>query len=423
MERKKVLIITGTPFRYDTNNGKTLKALFSKFDKEELAQIYFSPQIPNCDCCSTYYRVNEKQLIKSCLGLFAKKCGGEVQADIENKKISSYSSNILANKRKNSVLMFRELLWDISYWKNRKLKTWLDKVNPKIIFTFLPGNKKTAKFISWVANKYNCKVVMLVTDDHYHDYAINPSFIRKSRYKRIQKAIRDAAKNSDVILGCSELTAKEYGELFGIDYETIFTPSSKNFLDMPLNQQNNTPVIFRYFGNVGLERWKVLQALGQAIKEYNGDEQKAKLEVFTGTKEKDIIDALTIENACEFKGFVQGEEFNRLFQETDVAVHIESFSPSMMKYTRLSVSTKIADYLGGGKCVLAIGDKNLASIVHIAPVSMAVNSLEDLPSAIEKLISNPELRQELQKKARELSEKEHNAEKIGDRMRTILLGE
>lgn len=422
-ERKKVLVITGTTFRDDTNNGKTLRTLFSKFNPHELAQIYFSPEVPNCEDCSSYYRVYEKQLIKSFFGLFFKKCGGEVQCDPESKKAQRYNSSLVLNKGKTLVLLLREILWDLSHWKNRNLKSWLDKVNPEMIFAFLPGNKKTAKFISWVAKRYGCKVVMLVTDDHYNDYEINPSYIRKLRYRRMQKAIDSISEHSDIILGCSELTAKEYGERFGLSYEAIFTPSAKKFLDMPLKEKVDNPVIFRYFGNVELERWKVLVALGKAIKEYNGEEQKAKLEVYTSLENSELINALTIDGACEYKGYVQGEEFYELLQSADVAVHVESFSEQMMKYTRLSVSTKIADYLGAGKCILAIGSDTLASIVHISPVSMSVNRLEDLLSAVQKLVNNPDLRWELQIKARELCEKEHDIEKIGTRMRNILLGE
>ncbi len=422
-QRKKVLVITGTSFRVDTNNGKTLRALFSKFSPDELAQIYFSPEVPNCADCSSYYRVCEKQLVKSFFGLIGKRCGGEVQCDPKNKKAERYSTGLVLNKGKTSLLLLRELLWDMSHWKNRNLKTWLDRVNPTAIFAFLPGNKKTAKFISWVAKRYGCKVVMLATDDHYNDYTINPSYIRKLRYRRMQKAIDRIAQYSDIMLGCSELTAKEYGERFGLPYEAVFTPSAKEFLDMPSKEQGDTPVVFRYFGNVELERWKVLAALGNAIKDYNGGEQKAKLEVYTSLADKEIIDALTIDGACEYKGFVQGEEFYSLVQSADVAVHAESFSPEMMRYTRLSVSTKIADYLGAGKCILAIGSDTLASVVHITPVSATVNKLEDLPSAVEKLMESPELRAELQDKARALSEKEHNSERIGIRMRKILLGE
>lgn len=422
-DRKKVLVITGTSFRVDTNNGKTLRALFSKFNPDEIAQIYFSPEIPNCADCSSYYRVFEKQLIKSFLGIFGKKCGGEVQCDPNSKKAGRYSSKLTLNKGKTSVMLLRELLWDISHWKNRSLRLWLDKVNPSAIFAFLPGNKKTAKFISWVAKRYNCKVVMLATDDHYNDYEITPSLLRKLRYRRMQKAIDSIAKYSDIMLGCSELTAKEYGERFNLPYEAVFTPSAKEFLDMQIKEQGSSPVIFRYFGNVELERWKVLKALGEAIKIYNNGEQKAKLEIYTSLEDREIIDALTIDGACEYKGFVQGNAFYDLVSSADVAVHVESFSPQMMKYTRLSVSTKIADYLGAGKCILAIGPDNLASISHISPVSMVANRIEDLPSVVEKLINEPKLRDELQEKARTLSKKEHDIEKIGTHMRSILLGE
>ena len=422
-DKKKVLIITGTSFRDDTNNGKTLRTLFSKFESSELAQIYFSPETPNCADCGSYYRVCEKQLIKSFFGLIQRKCGGEVYPRFENKKAERYNNRLVLSKGKTSMLLLRELLWDISFWKNNSLKTWLDNVSPSVIFAFLPGNKKTAKFISWVAKRYSCKVVMLVTDDHYNDYVENPSFIRKLRYRRMQRAIDEAAKFSDVILGCSELTAIEYGKLFNLTSEAVFTPSSARFLNMQLKEQRDAPVVFRYFGNVELERWKTLADIGKAIKECNEAGQKAKLEIYTSLENEDIKKALTIDGACQYKGYVQGEEFYNLLQEADVAVHVESFSPKMMRYTRLSVSTKIADYLGAGKCILAVGPANLASISHIEEASLSVNDCNQITEAIQRLIANPEYRFALQEKARALSEEAHNVEKIGIRMREILFGE
>lgn len=421
--RKKVLVITGTSFRNDTNNGKTLEVLFSKFKPDEIAQIYFSPEVPNSTVCDTYYRVCEKHLLKSFFGLFANKCGGEVRSDPSSKKAERYNEVILHNKRNPAVLFLRELIWDISYWKNHNLKAFLDKVSPTVIFAFLPGNKKTANFISWVAERYGCKVVMLVTDDHYNDYELNPSFIRRRRYRRMQKAVDRAARHSDIILGCSELTAQEYGERFRLPYEPIFTPSAQTHLALPLKEPGDSPVIFRFFGNVGLERWKVLRTLGEAIRDLNGPVQKAKLEIYTSCPDREIIREMTVEGGSEFKGFVHGEDFLRLLADADVAVHAESFDPQMMRYTRLSVSTKIADYLGAGKCILAVGSETLASIAHTAPVSMAVTRPEDLPAAVETLVGDPLLRSELQEKARALSFEAHDMEKNGIRIRNILFGE
>ena len=71
----KVLIISGVPIRTDTNSGKTLKNLLSGFAPEELCQLYFSPESPNTDLCGEYYRVCEKQMLKSCFGLLPGRCG------------------------------------------------------------------------------------------------------------------------------------------------------------------------------------------------------------------------------------------------------------------------------------------------------------------------------------------------------------
>lgn len=420
---KKVLIVTGTPFRDDTNNGKTLRVLFSKFKSEELAQIYFSPSSPNVFDCCAYYQVHEKQLIKSFFGASGKTCGGVVFCDLESKTAERYEQRLISKKDKDFMRFLRELLWDISYWKNRQLKKWIDEVNPGMVFAFFPKSKRSAKFFKWLAKRYQCEVVMLVTDDHYHDQQEHPSVLRRGIYRRLHKALHRATQCSKIILGCSELTAKEYGKLFNLPSEAVFTPSGEQFLEMPFCSQENETVVFRFFGNIELQRWKVLQALGEAIKEYNGNQCKAKLEIYSSYSTPEILEALTIPNACEFKGFVRGQEFLDLLQSADVAVHVESFDSDMVRKTRLSISTKIADYLGAGKCIMAIGPEILASVDHISPVSYVINDLSNLHEAVQTLCSNRDLRIALQEKARALANESHNIEKIGLRMREILLGE
>ena len=257
---KKVLIVTGTPFRDDTNNGKTLCALFSKFNSEELAQIYFAPSIPNVSSCGAYYQVHEKQLVKSIFGLISKKCGGPVSCDVTSKGAQRYGTSLISTKDTNMMRLLRDFLWDFSCWKNRNLKQWLDNVKPDVVFAFLPRSKRSAKFISWLAKRYRVELVMFATDDHYHDQQENPSILRRGIYHFLHIALHCAAKHSRRILGCSEMTAKEYGELFNLPSEAVFTPSGEQFLNMPLCLQEQKTVVFRFFGNIELNRWKILKA-------------------------------------------------------------------------------------------------------------------------------------------------------------------
>ena len=421
---KKTLIITGIPFRNDSNLGKTLSTLFAKFSPEELAQLYFSPQQPNVKNCSSYYQINEKQLIRSLFGFNKKKCGCVINAgDIQEQYAVAETNPSAIISLRNFILIpiLRDLLWVVSRWKSKKLKNWLADQQPEVLFVTLPGSVKSSKIINYIAKEYNCPIVLYVTDDYYNVPELNPSLLRKWYYRWIQRSIDEMAKNVNFVIGISELAANEFGEKYKVNRAAVFTPSSTGYLAMPIKQQrDNHPVVFRYFGNLGLERWKPLAELGEAISEYNQGEQKAILEVYSTLVYPDAIAHLDIPNGCVFKGWVHGEEYMRLLQDADVAVHVESFSEEMCRRTRLSISTKIADYLGAGKCILAIGREDLASIQHLSQVAEVVRKFELLQDSVKKLVEDCSLRYNLSEKARQLAIDSHDNKTIATRVKEII---
>lgn len=420
----KILIISGIPFRDDSNLGKTLLTLFSEFAPEELAQLYFSPQTPNVKSCSSYFQINEEQLIKSFFGQNQKKCGKEIETkDIEEQYavVESNPSAIVALRNHIIIPILRDLLWIVSKWNSKKLNSWLDENRPSVIFAVLPGSVKSCKIIDYVAKRYDCPVVLFVTDDYYNDPELAPSLLRRWYFRWLQRSIDRMATHAKYVVGCSELAAREFGEKYHVPYEAIFTPSGAEYLAMPEKRQTEKkPVVFRYFGNLGLERWKPLAALGKAIAGYNNGEQKAILEVYSNLMYPDAIAQLDIPNGCVFKGWVHGDEYMKLLQQADVAVHVESFSEEMCRRTRLSISTKIADYLGAGKCIIAIGRADLASIQHINEVACVVNDISKIEDAVEKLAEDVSFRQNLSTKARILSKKQHDINSISLRVKQLL---
>ena len=420
----KILIISGIPFRDDFNLGKTLLTLFSKFAPEELAQLYFSPQTPNVKQCSNYYQINEKQLIQSFFGLYQKRCGREIKAkDIVGQYVVAElnPSSIVALRKFILIPILRDLLWLVSKWNSKKLNSWLDENRPSVIFAVLPGSVRSCKIIEYVAKRCECPVVLFVTDDYYNDPELNPSSLRRWYFRWLQRSIDKMAIHAKNVVGCSELAAREFGEKYHIPYEAFFTPSGAEYVAMPEKQQTEEkPVIFRYFGNLGLERWKPLASLGKAIVDYNQGEQKAILEVYSNLMYPDAIAQLDIPNGCVFKGWVHGEEYMKLLQDADVAVHVESFSEEMCRRTRLSISTKIADYLGAGKCIIAIGRADLASIQHINEVACVVNDISKIEDTVKKLAENVSFRQNLSTKARILAQKQHDINVISLRVKQLL---
>lgn len=421
--KNKILIISGLPFRTDTNLGKTLRALFASFKGDEIAQLYFSPQLPLDEKCNEYFQINEKQLLRSAFGLFSNKCGQRIQSGTKKNAECIHKNSPQWTRKKTSTLIkiARDFLWDLSLWKNKKLKHWLDDIQPNLIFMVFPDTKKSAKIASWIAKRYSCPILLYVTDDYYRDTTLKKSLLRKLYYKSYHNAIRKMMSNVVKIIGCSELAAKEYGERFKINYTTIYTPAPRASFSLALKSRIGNPLVFRYFGNLGLNRWKTLNQLALILKEINKDEVKAVLEVYSAfDPSEEIKKGLNIENASSFRGAVFGEDYYQLLQNTDVAVHVESFDQDMMERTRLSISTKIADYLGAGKCILAIGDKGLASIQHLENKAVVVHDLNSLKEKVELLIEDQNMIINLERQARKNAEASHNSENISRDLKTLL---
>lgn len=422
---KKVLIISGTPIRTDTNIGKTFQVLFSNFNKNELVQLYFSPETPNKEVCSSYYRINEKQMLKSLFGFFVNKCGGEICPITHGKNSVQPEKNalILTKFKSNSLIRWgREIVWNFTNWKNKNFIKWLEKEKPNVIFSIMQDVNGATEAVIWIAKKYNIPVVLFVTDDYYNDGEQSNNLIRKLYYKKRQNLNRELAKYCTAIIGCSEKAANYFSTVLNIaKKEVIYTPSADVYLTMPYHKHDNQDIIkIRYFGNLGLGRWEILRELGIVIQKINKKGKKAILEVYSSVTDPNIIKALTLENGCEYKGWVYGEKYLSLLQEADIAVHVESFDEAMIRRTWVSISTKIADYLGAGKCILAIGSKELASIDHIKDVACIVDNLNILEEKLFKLINDIELREKNQEKARVLALKFHNREKICEKVKNIL---
>lgn len=422
----KILVISATPFRNDSNMGKTLLMLFSEFDKNSLCQLYYNPMMPNVDKCESFYQVYDKQILGSFLGININKCGNiltEIPSIEGNTKPVATKGFFSRHKDFTIVKISRELLWRFSYWKNTKLKMWIKNEHPTVIFTIMHDFNVANNAVYWIAKKYKLPVIMFVTDDYYNNTAYNKNIISTIYYSFRKRSLNKLAKVCTCLIGCSDVATDYFSKKLNICLnKTIYTPSSPNVLTLPYKEiSEKKPLKIRFFGNLGLGRWQVLQKIALALSELNEGSFKAKLEVYSSSSDSNIINALSIPNACSFMGWTYGAEYLYLLQDADIVVHAESFMPENIKKTWMSVSTKIADYLGAGKCILAVGPSEIASISHLRNVSFIIDNIKNLKDELYKLISDYDIRQDLQIKAREFANKEHNSKIIDLKIKESIL--
>ena len=91
----------------------------------------------------------------------------------------------------------------------------------------------------------------------------------------------------------------------------------------------------------------------------------------------------------------------------DILLHVESFEEKEKNYFRLSMSTKIPEYLSVGRPVLVVGPDDIGSVEYIRQnhVGYAVNRMEECPDLFAKL--NREELQRIGKQALSVAKNSH----------------
>ena len=343
-------------------------SLFSAFDKKELCQLYIYPSLPDCEFCSSYYRVTDKDVLKSYYKFKVR--GREIQKEeisterhelFENTKDEKIYRN--RKNKKPSRLLLRDLMWKFSRWYNKSLRNWIKEQQPTCIFV-APG---TGKFLYDIAlkisKKYNLPIVSYICDDYYFVKKAD-SFLGRIQQWLLKRKIEELMSHSRAVVTiCDELKVC-YEEKFDVPTQRIMTGSSFPIAEN-VRKQSEVKTI-TYMGNIRCNRYTALAKVGQALDEINAENQTDFfLEIYSGEKDERILNSFKGIDSVKLCGFISGKEFEEKLKNAELLLHVEAFDEKSIDLVKHSVSTKIADSLGSGVCLLGYGPKEVASMQHL----------------------------------------------------------
>ena len=135
----RVLIVSHNVFTETSNMGKTLSGYFANWERQDLAQFYIHSEVPTTHFCENYFRITDKEVLKSIL---SRKCGKIFGKDhIEEGRLDSRTDQGLtarvyqgARKRTPMIYLARNLIWRLGAWKNKRFLQWVDAFDPEAIF-------------------------------------------------------------------------------------------------------------------------------------------------------------------------------------------------------------------------------------------------------------------------------------------------
>lgn len=414
MEKKtlpKVLVVSTNAWK-DNTGINTLIEFFKCWNPDRIAQIYTKSTLPKTTVCNKFFSISENAVMRSVINRSIT-TGREVynenvnsitdnpSAEEEQKIYSSYKGKV------RELLSFcREIVWKFGKWKTAELDRFIDKFDADVLFIPIYPTIYMGRIQKYIISRTRKPVVSYLADDNYTYKSVHKDPISLIHRHILRKYVKYIVAHSAKLMVIAPKQKEEYDRIFGVD--SIVMTKGIDFEPFESYQVGN-PIKMVYTGKLIIGRWKSLAAIAEAFESINRDGIKIVLEIYTTDSLTDEQNRLLNRNGCSVKGALTLEQVKAVQKEANILVFVESLEKKFRNTARLSFSTKITDYLRSGKCIFAIGDKDIAPIDYFRRYDSAVTatSYEQISEKVTELVNTPDLVLEYAKKAYDCGVEHH----------------
>jgi len=417
MSNPKVLVVGINPW-IDNTGINTLINFFECYDKEKLAHLYTREGLPNTKICDTFFRISESKVVKSVLK--RKIRTGEVVYNTPTE--TTHTKDKIYKKKNNSLKnLLREFIWKFGKWKTKALDEFLESFDADVLFFPVYANVFMCRLQNYIAKKTGKPVVLYSSDDNYSYKSISKSPFSVLHRCWLRKQEKKLFKRAEKIMVISPKQKEEYDRLFKKDC-VVLTKGVEISDNYKFADVVNDPVKMVYTGKLIIGRGDSLSLIADALEDINREKTKVELDIYTTDVVSESQKLALNKNGCSIKGALTLSEVAQVQSNADVLVFVEGLKRKYKNAARLSFSTKITDYLKSGKCIFAIGDKDIAPMDYFRRYDCAViaHSKEEVKEKLTHLIQNKNLILEYGKKAYETAKLNHSKEKTNQTLMSVL---
>lgn len=391
MSKLKVLVFSRTPWRTDNSFGNTYSNWFAKMEDVDVAHICLADGLPFKEKnISRYYQVSERRLAKS---IFYRQKVGEcvdaiVPSVVRQEKDSSFFGRIVSYCKTHRLSLFfilRELIWKWGKVDYAGMRAFIKDFDPDVAFMPMYYAGYVDRVALNVLKGMHVPVVLEAAIDVYtlKQISFDPFYWINRFY--IRKETREITKVAKLLYVISEKQQRDYVKFFKLPIKVMYKFPDYNRMKFAY-KVSGQPVKYLFTGNVGLGRWKSLNCLAKALQTIGG----GTLDIYTATALTDRQKAaLNIEGVCTLHPPISQQLVIEEQNKADVLVHVESFNIRNKLAVRYSISTKIMDYISVGRCILAIGPYNVASLEYLRDHNLALIANEkEVVAQVQRINSN-----------------------------------
>lgn len=254
----------------------------------------------------------------------------------------------------------REAVWrdiralaDVSpVWIPPGLHHTLEAIRPQVVHTLL-GNVRMMRIALAISSRYGIPIVPHFMDDWAATIYINGELKGAAR-RSVEKLMNRIIQRAPELLVIGEAMRSEYS----VRYSTRCTVAALGVDESdyrPISNANRSQKSLRelvYVGGLHLGRARQIEDVAEALL---GSQWKV---VVYSSKSPGIVDRAR----AEYRETVDEKDVATALQDADALLFVESVDEEIAEYTRLSVSTKVPQYIAAARPVVVIGPADQASV-------------------------------------------------------------
>lgn len=425
MQKPKVLVTTVGSWS-SLSGGNTMSTLMRDYGAENVAALYIRADLSDSKNASQYFHIFEGRVMKSIFrhGIQTGEAFRpndvnvyEESSDqgVENARYASFKKH-----RWGIFLFAREFIWKFGKWKSKELDAFLDDFNPDVLVCPIESYIHFNRINEYIIEKKHPMVIGFLWDDNF-TYKQNHNIMHQLHRLWLRRSVKRLVKCCNSVVALSPKMKREVDAEYGVD-SILITKPIYNLAEYK-EYEPSSPLHILYTGNLFVNRDRTIATIVDAIREINANRQNVILDIYTSTQIKPALeDRIKVDGCCVVHAPVPQEVVLELQRQADVLLFVEDLKSKTGGDARLSFSTKITDYLCSGKCIWAVGSKEMSAIEYLhdmdaALCSMDKNSIKDCLNA---LMKNPQLVNEYAYKAWRCGKERHSASNTTEKLYNII---
>lgn len=422
---QRILVCTVDAWSENVGSN-TMSALLEGYDKEKIACLHIRAGRSDSHVCDKYFRIIEGRVLKS---IFNRKIKtGESYILSINKEVNTEESKKekelyrkYSGHCRGLLVLLREIVWKIGKWHTPELDNFLDDFMPEVVFFPIESYIHFNRINEYIINRCKPKNVLgYMWDDNFTYKQNSNDFLLKIHRFWLRKGVKQLVRQCNTVFAISPKMKRECDIEFGI--ESVILTKPVVYSSEPKVKQFTKPIKMLYTGKLIIGRAETLAQLVSIINELAVSDNEIKIQLYTNTELNEKMRAkLTKSGVCELKTFVPQSQVFEIQQNADVLLFVESLSGDNL-LARLSFSTKLTDYFSAGKCILAIGNNELAPIEYLKEENAGIvcTNKEEIIKAINMLVNSPNIINDYALKAYECGHRNHDMRHISEIFNTAL---